>query len=685
MCGLYKGLVTASDRGPCIRLLTLLPAGSEADPIHCRLDVAELADQPAYEALSYCWGATNPQRSIVCNGLRCNVGENLHSAFCHLRHADKERILWVDAICINQDDLGEKKDQVLLMREIYQDARRVLVWLGPAARDDGLAFDTLQRLSGYWAEVSERWASDKLSVLKLGPFRDTLRELFRGAGGQLKDIEDDPRFRLQTREIVALQRVLERAWWRRTWVIQELCLAKEAVMVCGNATLSWEELAHGFLIAIGPGGLLTTIGATEEIDCCQKMYQLKTMFEEMQQGETTSDASLSTSRHAAIDMLTLVQMGNKFETARPHDRIYGVLGLATLHPARRLSARASPSIVPDYTITAEECFQNAATAMIMDTGTLDVFMDSTYRLKQGVDLPSWVPHWGYNPFESSENKAWGSPTPFTPFVSIAVLASLFRPQESKFSACGDDSKCEPRIIDSAVLVLEGHIVDSIAMLGPALDGKLEDDSEEKWAQYAGQGSGISFTKIPSLVIQVLVRVATFVEALVGWEDLAFANPSCPTRAEQESYIRAMLSDRMFQNLDTSLGIYQRDWNPLLRWLRWLRPLKALGARPGAATLYNIVAGMSILAALTFSKTKSHLVTIAGAMETRMSRTDVGRLARLPGAARTGDRIALLRGSKMPVVVRPIKHQWEFVGCCYVDGIMYGERWRPGSVQEMEFV
>jgi hypothetical protein len=67
----------------------------------------------------------------------------------------------------------------------------------------------------------------------------------------------------------------------------------------------------------------------------------------------------------------------------------------------------------------------------------------------------------------------------------------------------------------------------------------------------------------------------------------------------------------------------------------------------------------------------------------MARTDAGRLARLPGAARIGDKIALLRGCKMPVVVRPIKHRWEFVGCCYVDGIMYGERWRPGSVQEME--
>jgi hypothetical protein len=61
--------------------------------------------------------------------------------------------LSVDAVCINQDDLSEKKKQVLLMREIYQGACYVLVWLGPAKRDDGLAFDTIQRLSGYWDEI----------------------------------------------------------------------------------------------------------------------------------------------------------------------------------------------------------------------------------------------------------------------------------------------------------------------------------------------------------------------------------------------------------------------------------------------------------------------------------------------------------------------------------------------------
>jgi hypothetical protein len=170
--------------------------------------------------------------------------------------------------------------------------------------------------------------------------------------------------------------------------MQELRLAKRAAMVCGHATLSWEGVSHGHLVAIGSGGLLTTIGATEEIDCCQKMYQPKTMLEEMQQRKAASNTSLPASKHVEIDILTLVQMRNKFENTWPRNRIYGVLGLATIHPARRFPAKTGSSIVPDYTITAKEYFQNATIAMIMDTGTPDVFIDPTYRLKEGIDLPS---------------------------------------------------------------------------------------------------------------------------------------------------------------------------------------------------------------------------------------------------------------------------------------------------------
>ncbi|KAI1435777.1 heterokaryon incompatibility protein-domain-containing protein [Xylaria sp. CBS 124048] len=686
---LYEPLPTSSASESHIRLLTLLPAKSEADPIRCKLDIVSLASRPIYEALSYCWTPANPQHLIECNGSLFNIGENLNSALRHLRCVEIERRLWIDAICINQDDLSEKGDQVLLMREIYRGSQCVLVWLGPATHDTGLAFGTLLRLSSYWDEISERWTVDKLSVLKLGPFRDTLRQLLGTDIGRQKDIEDDQRFALQPPETAALQNILGRSWWRRTWVIQEVCLAKQVVMICGSETLSWEDVAHGYLVAVGPGGLLTTIGASEEIDCCWRMYQLKTMFQDVQHQKETLEAPPSTdvvpSGQTVLDLLTLVQMSSKHETTRLHDRIYGVLGLATLHPTMQPSAKKGPSIVPDYTTTAKECFQKAAIAMMMDAGNLDVLSDPSYRLKAGVDLPSWMPNWGYNPFESSENKAWESPTPFTPFVSIAALSTLFRQEAPKLSACGESSQCEPRFIDDSILVVEGHIVDTVATISPALDGKLEDESEERWAQYANQHSGQSFFQIPGLIIQILVRVATFAESLLGWEELAFANPARPTRAEQECHIRVLLSDRMFQNVDVSIAIYQREWSPLLGWLRWLTPLKMLGARPGAPTPYNLIAGVVLLVGLTLSRTKSHLVTIARAMESRMARTDAGRLAKLPGAARIGDKIILLKGSKYPVVVRPTMQRWEFVGCCFVDGIMYGEAWHSELVREMEFV
>ncbi|KAH8702916.1 heterokaryon incompatibility protein-domain-containing protein, partial [Phaeosphaeriaceae sp. PMI808] len=117
-------------QNPHIRLLTLLPAKSEANPIRCSITPFDLTTAPAFENLSYCWGNVAQKKLIECNKRPFQVTNNLYSALQHLRYKDKERILWIDAICINQEDWNERSAQVVIMRNIYQRAERVLVWLG---------------------------------------------------------------------------------------------------------------------------------------------------------------------------------------------------------------------------------------------------------------------------------------------------------------------------------------------------------------------------------------------------------------------------------------------------------------------------------------------------------------------------------------------------------------------------
>lgn len=129
----YGPLVTGSDTYP-IRLLKLFPAANFATEIKYELLHARLEDQPEFEALSYEWGEDkhNPSTPIFVHGNTYYVTKNLQSALRYLQLKHEPRIIWADAICINQYDTEERAQQVSQMRKIYDvdGARRVLVWLG---------------------------------------------------------------------------------------------------------------------------------------------------------------------------------------------------------------------------------------------------------------------------------------------------------------------------------------------------------------------------------------------------------------------------------------------------------------------------------------------------------------------------------------------------------------------------
>lgn len=90
-----------------IRLIRLLP-GSFDDPIRCKLFRKTLCGSPPFEALSYTWGDSTDRRPATVNGIEISITKNLAEALRNLRHAEKERIMWADALCINQKDIPER-------------------------------------------------------------------------------------------------------------------------------------------------------------------------------------------------------------------------------------------------------------------------------------------------------------------------------------------------------------------------------------------------------------------------------------------------------------------------------------------------------------------------------------------------------------------------------------------------
>jgi hypothetical protein len=121
-----------------IRLLTLLP-GDFDSPIQISIAEVRSKDNHSYEALSYTWatedGDCRRSSQIKCDDTRIWVTKSCELALRYLRKSDTNRILWVDAICINQKDLNERGHQVGIMRDVYSKATEVLIWLGEASKD----------------------------------------------------------------------------------------------------------------------------------------------------------------------------------------------------------------------------------------------------------------------------------------------------------------------------------------------------------------------------------------------------------------------------------------------------------------------------------------------------------------------------------------------------------------------
>lgn len=182
----------------------------------------------AFEALSYVWGSEDDpglafvQTSAGISTRTISIGRNLESALRHLRYGDKPRKLWVDAICINQTDDDEKSVQVRRMSRIYQSAYRVVAWIGPKADGSDVAMSTLEYL-GFQVVAA-----------------------LDGMGFGSPDAQEED-WQMPTTELPysrkvwdALYHLLDREWFERRWVVQEIILGNRmAIVRCGRREIPW--------------------------------------------------------------------------------------------------------------------------------------------------------------------------------------------------------------------------------------------------------------------------------------------------------------------------------------------------------------------------------------------------------------------------------------------------------------
>jgi hypothetical protein len=175
-----------------------------------------------YVALSYTWGNPADKKKIILNGEIVLVQANLEAALRALQRKEPMRSgykIWIDALCINQGDLGERSREVRRMRLIYKMAADVVIWLGSEAEESDKAMDLIRILSD-----SCKDGTDKALGVKL---------------------RRDPGY-LEPGAWLALSCLLERSYWNRMWIIQELCLGgANAPILCGYKSVTWKEFFTG--------------------------------------------------------------------------------------------------------------------------------------------------------------------------------------------------------------------------------------------------------------------------------------------------------------------------------------------------------------------------------------------------------------------------------------------------------
>jgi hypothetical protein len=246
-----------------IRLLQTT-AAIDGTSINCQTRVFDLSEAPAFTALSYCWGASTPNHAIDLNGFTVTIRANLYDFLLRwandshndeLEHASG--YLWVDQLCIDQRNHGERSYQVAFMGEIYSTADRTIVWLGKEdiylAEDDAGTHSSATNLA-FNGKICSPAVQARLTTVTTDPdwekcADDRLSKAFRRmAARQLKTTAFsicERWYRHIMKDVDWWICLLGHEYWTRLWIVQEICLSSGIILWIGAQLMTWNFFCLG--------------------------------------------------------------------------------------------------------------------------------------------------------------------------------------------------------------------------------------------------------------------------------------------------------------------------------------------------------------------------------------------------------------------------------------------------------
>ncbi|TVY83624.1 Heterokaryon incompatibility protein 6 OR allele [Lachnellula suecica] len=715
-----------------IRLIEVLENPFGEFP-RCHLEPCLFEEAPPYQALSYTWGDGKAVHTISLDGTCFGVTSNLHDFLSRFRWTRGPRYIWIDAICINQNDNHEKGTQIQMMGDIYHRAWNVVVWLGEAA-DAVEAIHLVRSLAQRMGNTSPFWL--------VHPFIRLVKFLTRGFQAVAPESLQsraialmDPAMRFFVKhqtsvpwwlimrlitpistakqlflrllpeskyigpEWSALIKLMRHPWHERVWVIQEVVFATSITIMYGSEQISWAEfqlVVEGLCSTWMPKEISTLTSA-------EKKFAQRSLPSEMihirQVGNMKSIESNSGIKQSLLDLL--FRFSRCKSTVR-RDKVFALMGLS--HEAERDRMlfggmlRLCPSLPTtiDYEKSDRDVFTEIAQNMLTREASafrmpLDILPFSGIghpNMEMRVaNLPSWAPDWSCVPpaytlayhigGEVYSYRASGKHSdPYVyngPEGKALTLAATGIPVESQnLLGMMPGQTTSPYISIGPTrdsLVIKATAVGEVAHLGSTWDVDLENMDPSS-----------------CLLESILWRRDTV--------DLALkraADPYPTGEVIPEAIWRTLIGNRtpnerpapqLYQEHANTLEVIQQILKRRLTKNEFVGEVaKSLGqsypdAMFGESIEEQILDSFSLPYATALSQCSLYR---------RFCVTNNGYMGLIPPGSQNGDLVCIIQGAQTPYVLRASMSgsstAYRIVGECYVHGMMDGEM----SEEEMNHV
>lgn len=685
----------------CVRLLEIYRGIGD---LSCSLVTASLDDNIEYDALSYTWGdprpplfhVINPQQwerrhPIKCSGATILVAENLLQGLLRLRSFMEEdgsalqRFVWVDAICINQNDTAERSSQVTMMGDIYANAKTVVAWLGKHDAYTERALQLIGYLSAIPQEDYQRYKGLELSQAHPG---------------------------IPETDWNALAAFFKRSYFSRVWIVQELALAYGVIFLCGSFTTTLEALFN----------CSTYFIYTQSSKYLTLRHSLFASISDRMQKKTIRPVGYELSviskirsslGSGHISARYVMEIGRAWNATDPRDNVFAMYGLAE----RMLQGSSTELTVrpksPDYSKTVAQVYVEYAEYILATSQNLQLLSsveDKSHRSAELSDsLPSWVP----------DQSVLMVPTP----LQIIWLGHRYMKWDPIGGDSGGTGIGVP--IDGRVLLVAGAYFDTIVSVPPPLSNPenqfnwvdILDHLRPVWAVSVSSTSFadalwrtvISDTQLPSHEHPAPPEIGrAFGELLVSRLSLMQVAHLDPFEVKQlhlvNQELMGAIASSVRENPSTAGHSLMGAASPVTSMI--MKETKRISESRKSQDHYTALANRTVQTLNELSKhddsgvflkpeeinqvigpransdAGNRLWTRAEAF--RASMTSVCTQRRLllttgnylgigPASMREGDQVWILRGAKVPFILRPqVDGQFCLVGEAYVHGIMHGE-------------